>query len=470
MKRLGMRMSQTMEKTAVFVALALMLSPMRAQAQKAVEWSEENSYPESLMTEANREEINVKSRNAERERELARTRAMYEQRKAEVEREVTEKRARINDLKVKQEELDQEIQGYRTELAELDSQREAAKKDLERVNATAKIHTDQADGVKADLDKTKDDLNNTLMNLAHQREDTFRRIDKAQTQISQWQDEISKTNSDIIAADNTRMEYEKAAAKIRNQVEEMQLKVQDAQNAKAEALEETRLMKENMNKADAEYKKTVQNLRDAESDRNKAQVQLQKTRAVYNVEMKKLDEKTAQAHMLKALADNEKNRSETETQRLNDSLLKVKQLHEEVSLEVVEAQSALMQSKISLGQIRTDLTRELATKDSRGGKGQLQARTLASTDDATALPPKMEKAAKLEKSSGGDAEGSGFTAHKWTVKRSCWIYQDASKSSEKIGSVKVKEALRADHHADGFVKVSVSNGGYGYVRASCGDF
>lgn len=436
---------------------------------------------ERELAEVYKQELEAKTKAEMAERELRRTRNQFEQRRSQVDREIVEKRAHINDLKVKQEELDQQVQAYRADLKQLEAKQTEQETELKRVSEYAKTNTDAAMDVKAQLDASKQDLTNNLYMLSKKREETFKRIDTAQSQINKWHEEIARTNQDIIAADNTRLEYEKAAMKIGHQVAEMEQKVRDANEAKSMALEETKQMKDNLAKANDTLNKTVAKMRDAEKARDIARNDLNKMRSVYGAEMKRLDDKTAQAHMLKALAENERNRSETETARLNDTLNKVKQLHEEVSLEVVEAQSALMQSKISLGQIRTDLTRELATKDSTSRP----TRSLASSDGPMAATPKVEKMPtglgddnmmprggdmKVRESKTHSVASVGGELKNWSVHRVCNIYKNADANSPRLAKVKANDLVQATSHNAGFVKVATSGGNFGYIRSSCGNF
>lgn len=460
------------------VCFVTIVAQAQSDGQLATEWEDSQ---ERALADVYKQELEAKTKAEMSERELRRTRALFEQRRGQIDREVVEKRAHITDLKIKQEELDQQIQAYRHDLKQLEAQQTEAETELKRVSDHAKVNTDSAMDVKAQLDASKQDLTNTLYSLSKKREETFQRIDKAQSQINKWHEEIAKTNTDIIAADNTRLEYEKATVKIGHQVAEMEQKVRDANEAKNMALEETKQMKDTMAKANDNLNKTVQNLRNAEKARDIARADLNKIRNIYNVEMKRLDEKTSQAHMLKALAENEKSRSENETSRLADTLNKVKQLHEEVSLEVVEAQSALMQSKISLGQIRTDLVRELATKDSTARPSVRQmasdtAKTSAPSVAASALPSGLGEDNVMPR--GGDMKvrakretaSATFEPKNWIVKRFCNIYENADANSRKLSNVRAKDLVQADKHNAGFVKVIVGGGNHGFIRTSCGSF
>ncbi|MBO9666037.1 MAG: hypothetical protein J7501_04430 [Bdellovibrio sp.] len=122
-------------------------------------------YPESALIQAEKEEHEEAKRLEDAKASAQRYAQEYEQNKEDTEREIRVKRRQIEDLKIAQESLVKEQEFLKADLAEIQKKHQAVQKKYQALLSKLNKQTDDRNGVRAEIEKTKDELRQSEMAL-----------------------------------------------------------------------------------------------------------------------------------------------------------------------------------------------------------------------------------------------------------------------------------------------------------------
>jgi chromosome segregation ATPase len=453
-------MTKATHKIAVMISIflsteMLLLNKLQAQDDglRAVEWLEPQDYSEATLMKTNEEAIREKFRMEELERQAQNAQELYEMKRVDAERQTAEKRRAIEQYKQKQDQLTTDVETWRTELAQIESKQAEIEKELATVNAAFTEKNMQAAESRVALERTRSELNFKIEDLRRKKDTTFSLIEMANTEMGKWHQEITESQGKIIELHGKVSDYEKLALQIRSQALELQTKLTETKNTRLQAEQEMEMNRTAIAKAQSDFNNLMAEVKKEEAVKNQTLKKLAADRASYAAEMKRLEARTINANLTKAMAETENQRLLAETDNLKRQLAMVKAQSETVDSELASSNASLMQTRVSMQQIRSDLVRQLGREEKSHMKKEeyvQQMRSLASMANSSEL-----------------TEG----AKPWVVAKACAIRRGPASNAAKLGDLKVGERLYGSASTEkGWLKILNTSGSTAYVQSTCGQF
>lgn len=406
------------------------------------------SYPEGALLKSNQEEIRERMQLEILERQAQQARDRYTAQRADTEKRVAENKRKIDDYKTKQEKRNSELRQLNMELSETEQKSAEVQKELSVVGNKASEELAHFEETKSSLEKTKMENAASLRMLQVRKDSTRKLIETSNQRMGQYEDEIRRLQTETLKSQDLVNEYEKIALDVKGKVGELQSQLEVVRVERNRADQERQLSKESLAEAQRQYSGLLAETKKAEKERDVALKALDEQKKIYVTEMRRLEEKTAQANVIKAIAEAERVRFDNEADRMKVNVATVRDESEALSVNGTRAQESVMRSRIALSHMRQDLVRQITDKEARG--------SAVVREVASASPPSPA------------GETGELTLFKITS-ASCKMRRTPSATSEFFGSVKRGESYSAEPASKGYMKIE-DGGKTFYVDKDCGSF
>jgi chromosome segregation ATPase len=338
-------------------------------------------------------------------------------------------------------------------LAQIESRQAEVEREMAALSKPFSEQEAQVRQTRVSLEERRSQLNEKIKSLEIRKSDTFKMIEMANANMAKWNREMALNQTKIVELDMQVMEYERLALNIRSQIVEAQTRLTESRIERKKAEDESQLFKAALLKTQNELKQIQTEQQRAENEKRNAQLALNRDRNHYEVEMKKIESKIVIAKTAQSLAEGESKRIAAETESMRSRLLEMQAQGETADVNLAGAQTSLMQTRISLQQVRADLVRQLGTEEKSTLKNNSyaqQVRSLASMANTSEL-----------------SEG----VRPWVLKRVCTIRRQPAYSADKLGEAKTGDRIYASPDLDsGWVKILNASGSTAFIRSSCGQF
>lgn len=434
---------------SILLVLAMIFSTSAASAAEDVTNVDltDMSYPEGALLQSNQDEIRERMQLEILERQAQQARERYTLQRADTERRVSENKRKIDEYKTKQEKLSSELRQLNMELSETEQKSAEVQKELNAVGNKAAEELAHFEETKSSLEKSKMENNASLRMLQVRKDSTRKLIETSNQRMGQYEEEIRRLQAETLKSQDLVNEYEKIALDVKNKVGELHSQLEVVRVERNRADQERQMSKDNLAEQQRQYANLLAETKKAEKERDVAFRALDEQKKIYVTEMRRLDEKTAQANVIKAIAESERVRLDNESNRMKVNIAAVRDESESLSVNGARAQENVMKSRIALSQMRQDLVRQITDKETRPSM-----REVASATGATLEP----------------VGGEELTLFKITSE-SCKKRRSPSSTSDSFGSVKKGDSFSAEPANSGYMKIE--NGGKTfYVDKDCGSF
>ena len=410
------------------------------------------SYPDGALHKAYLEELSEQRKTEEMQHQADLKHENYEKKKVEVEREVAIKSQKIQGYKVKQDQLQTDLETMESDLATINGQKADAERELSLVDKRLQMETSTTDASRRDLNKSKATLNVTLEGLRKSQEKATYAINKTQIDGQKIRAEVAQTETEIARAENDTARAQAEELKARSDLAVMQMKLMQARSNKERALSELYDMKKNLNEARGDYRLVRSEYDQAEHELLVTENKIRAEKVAISGEMKSLENLSAQAVSGKANAEAEKARFEAEETQLKQNLELVRSRNQESLAQMNQENSVVMESRLSFETAKADLAKEM----SFGESARLKQDTIAVKNRSLASV----------------VESSGVTEGRksWTMNKDCHIRREPSMAGAVLGHVRLGERVVAVQSENGFVKILNNSGAPAYIHQSCGNF
>lgn len=419
--------------------LILGLISLQPHALKA-----QTSYPESALREAYENELNEKMKMEELERKLVREQADYERRINEVEQQVQAKQLQAEGYKLKSEQLISDLETMNASLFDMRANAQATDEEIKaseehflKVQGDYEALVTEHKNAKLNLEKKQDELSNLKQKLELS-------IAKSKIETEKMRQDLSVIEAEIAAADAKRADLESSEMQVRVEWLAVKKESQDKRDLKAKYQFEAEESKRKLSLAKQELAKSQNEL-------SKISAETSKQAQASKVEVQKYEKEMVDLAQKKALAEAEKIRLKTEQEKLTAYVDQIKGMRNDNRKSLEETQSALIQSRLALESVKTDLTRSLADNQKSefdNQKLESRIRGLASAAEASEI-----------------LDGGRL----FVMTKKCPSYRRPASQSPEAYQVEEGQKLLARESIGNWVKLT-SEGQSVYVDKQCGKF
>lgn len=437
-RSLGVRMPKFFTYLAAITAISLFQYSLQAAAQSA--------YPESALEEAYKTEATEKTKLEELERKAAREKAEYDRKVHEVEQQIKAKQQQTELYKMKSEEINSQLETLRAEIFSFNTKNRTVDDDLQSYElAFQKLQTEQ-DQHNRQFVQLKSSLEEKQLNLNKLRQKYELNSAKYRSDKEKMVQSISALEVEIAAADAKRAEYESEEMKNRVEWVAVNKENQDKKDLKATYLADASEAKKKLDLAKRDLAQSQTELSKLSSELSKISNQTQRDIQSYEKEMMEVVRK-------KALAEAEKIRVEAEKEKLHKYVEHVKETLDTHIKSYESTQSALIESRLALESVKSDLTQVIAKGQKvefEQQKSDARVRGLASAEQLATV-----------------ADGKRV----FTLTQTCPARRSpASEAEIAFSATSGQQYLGTTSGARRWVKIPVEGNKHIYIEKSCGNF
>jgi chromosome segregation ATPase len=433
----------TQSMRVIAVGFALLLASSYASA-KDVEPKPE-SYPESAYRQTYQDEVYQIKNTEAAERAAIQARDAYEKKKAQTELDIESKKYQIQNYKLKQQQAESDIQTMQTELQDAKKEQAKVKQSLQDVEFETQQHLQAMDATSRELEANKKNLEDNLKILEMKQTSLAQNINKNQIETEKLKAGIAVLQSQVDDIDATVATFDAEEMKTRTEWLSYKQQTADLESQKNDYL---KMLKDSQEK----FASAKKDLAAAQSEYAKAEKEKQNTAAHVQTEIAKNEAEIQKATKGKIMAQAEKIRLEAETEKLKAYVAMVKTSKDMFVGEQKDADSAVLQSRLALEKARTELTQEVASRESQAysaKKRDAMMRGLASAEKAASI---------LD-------DGKS-----WTSSKVCKIYERASTAAKEMGTTKPGQKMTGSEVSGGWVKLMNGSSEPLFVDRTCGKF
>ena len=406
-------------------------------------WAQD-SYPESILREAYAQETQERLRLEELERRAVRDKADYERRVVEIEQAVLAKKLQTESYQLKAEELHTQLETMNTELFDAKSKNQNADIDI-------KVHEDHFQKVQSEFDAVnkehsfaKQELERKESELSNLKAKLELSVAKYRVESEKMRQDISVMEAEIASADAKRADLETSEMQVRVEWLANRQEAQDKRDLKEKYIAQANDSKRKLELAKQELSKSQQEL-------NKLAADVKKQSEMTRASVQKYEKEMLEIARKKAVAEADTMRVESEKEKLSKYVDNVKAARNSQSKNMEDTQSALIQSRLALESVKTDLTKIVAGDQKvefESQKMESRIRGLASAAEASEI-----------------LDGGRL----FITNKTCPSYRRPASQSPEAYQIEAGKKLLGRESVGSWIKLT-SEGKSIYIDKSCGQF
>jgi predicted nucleic acid-binding Zn-ribbon protein len=403
------------------------------------------SYPDSKLSDViSQEEIEAKHAE-ELESKAAIERDTYEHHVKEVEQKITAHKYNIENLKMRQEKAQSEIEDLNVAIKDVDGQIDGLSTQSAKLEEDTQRTTEYLDTLRTDLANRQKALSDKMVAMQKQRQDSENVIYMKSVEVQRMKTEVAQAETKVQEAEATRAALEADEMATRTTWMQTKLNISDKYHQRDEALA-------------AEKESQVKHDK-AMADLNVARVELAKAEKIRSDISKKSSADIAryendimQASKNRVSAEAERIRLETEANKLQDYASRVRTNRDQAVAEAADAGSMVLRTKVAVETARTEL-----------------AATMNSTDQAIA---KKQKAASTQRGLASAQEAADLYsgARRWVSTMGCKAYAHPKVGGPSDNYSSGSRVMAREYDNPDWVEVISGSGVSEYLQSKCGHF
>jgi len=369
----------------------------------------------------------------------------YDRHVKDVEQKIAAHKYNIENLKMRQEKAQNEIDDLKTSISDVDSKLEGLSSESAKLEEDTQRTTEYLDTLRADLAGKQQQLTEKMAALQKQRQDSENTIYMKSVDIQRMKAEVAQAETKVQEAEATRAALEADEMQTRTTWMQTKLNISDKYHQRDEAIAAEK-------EAQAKHDKAVGDLNVARAELAKAEKARAEVAKKTSADIAKYENDVINASKNRIQAEAERIRLETEVSKLQDYASRVKSNRDQAVADAQDAGSMVLRTKVAVETARTEL-----------------AASMQGTDQAIAKKQKTESEQR-GLASAKEAADLYSGARRWVASKSCKAYAHPKVGGPSENYSSGSRVMAREYDNPDWVEVISGSGVSVYLQSSCGHF